>query len=242
MSQPQDSGPATIGVAVLSAPLVGAAWLALLERSECLRGRGVYPDAAALLAACRHDPAHAQVVLVDAAAADTVAIVHRLREGGCGWPLVALVTAADEEAMGAAIRAGALGVVDRRDEPARLFKALEKVAQGELWLDRLTAGRLFVSLVRWHAGAAPEAETPQQRWAQLTGRERRIIEELVRSPGVPVKVIARRLLISDSTLRNHLTQIYAKLGVPGRVALQDSVVRHGLIPVPGAAAVTAAGW
>ena len=54
----------------------------------------------------------------------------------------------------------------------------------------------------------------------LTNKERRTVAAVVADASAPAKVLAERLCISEHTLRNHLTSIYAKLEVPGRLGLQ----------------------
>jgi two-component system, NarL family, nitrate/nitrite response regulator NarL len=129
------------------------------------------------------------------------------------------------EQQDAAVLAGARGVIQKRESPALLLKALEKVHQGELWVGRAATSRIF-ELARKTVGQLPDPEQP--RIASLTPRERQAIAALASDATAPGKVIAARLHISEHTLRNHLTVIYSKLGMPNRLALYAYARQHGL--------------
>lgn len=113
----------------------------------------------------------------------------------------------------AAVR-GARGVVSKKAEPETLLRAIEKVHQGELWLDRGTLGRAMTTL------ASPQKHAPDaSKLSALTCKERLIVNTLVREKGARNKIIANKLHISEHTLRNHFTTIYDKLQVSGRMEL-----------------------
>ena len=131
-----------------------------------------------------------------------------------------------------AILQGASGVV-RKDEtpPSVLLKAISKVHEGQLWLDRSTTGRVFVQFSRRKRDGAEE--TARRKLETLTEREHDVVRTLVTQPGADNKRLARNLHIGEHTLRNHLSRIYDKLGVPNRVELYLFAQRHGG-PGPGA--------
>ena len=132
----------------------------------------------------------------------------------------------DPSVQDSAVLAGARGVVEKEDTAETILKAIEKVHQGELWLDRITAGRIFVELSR---SSAPQAIGPErQKISNLTARERQIVSEIASEAGTPIKTIADRLHISEHTLRNHLTSIYEKLGVVNRFELYAYANKHGI--------------
>lgn len=117
---------------------------------------------------------------------------------------------------------GASGFVGK-DQPAQvILTAIERVHAGEIWLDRASVGELITALTH------PHCDIESQRIASLTSRERDIIAHLVRSEGKPNKVQADQLGLAEHTLRNHLSVIYAKLGVKTRLALYMYALRHGL--------------
>ena len=123
-----------------------------------------------------------------------------------------------------AMMLGASGFIGK-DQPAQtILTAIERVQAGELWIDRASMGQVFSALTRAEPKCDPEAE----RIASLTQKERDIIATLARSEGKPNKVLADQLSMAEHTLRNHLSTIYAKLGVRTRLALYMYAMRHGL--------------
>jgi two-component system nitrate/nitrite response regulator NarL len=120
-----------------------------------------------------------------------------------------------------AILRGACGVLHKDDTPELLLKAIRKVYQGELWLDRNSTGRLFVELSRHKGPSAAKSAL-----ASLTDREHDVVRSLVKQPGADNKTLASTLHIGEHTLRNHLSRIYDKLGVPNRFELYIFAQRH----------------
>jgi DNA-binding NarL/FixJ family response regulator len=119
---------------------------------------------------------------------------------------------------------GARGVV-RKEEPAELLlKAIERVHQGELWLDRGMTGRIFVELGRANGASAREPENPELM--SLTAREREIVAQLGADPGADNRKLAGKLGMGEHTLRNHLSRIYGKLGLSNRFELYLFAHRH----------------
>lgn len=128
-----------------------------------------------------------------------------------------------------AVLAGARGVVDKRDSAAALIllKAIEKVHEGEIWIDRNATSRIFLELARKKTDEDKDPE--RQKIANLTRRECQTIASLAAAPSAPGKLLAESLHISEHTLRNHLTSIYSKLGMTNRVELYAFAHRHGLV-------------
>ena len=140
---------------------------------------------------------------------------------------VLLVTSSgDETSFDSAVMAGVRGVVRTTEAPAALLKAVEKVHEGELWIDRGATSRIFMEMARQKAA---ERDNPERsKIATLTMRERQTIVAVARDASAPGKVIADRLCISEHTLRNHLTSIYHKLGLSNRLDLYAFATRHSL--------------
>ncbi len=121
---------------------------------------------------------------------------------------------------------GVRGVVRPQDEPQVLLKAIEKIHEGELWIDRGATARIFMELARRKADDA--ADPVMARIRTLTAREREMIRAVAREAAAPGKVIASHLCISEHTLRNHLSSIYGKLGLSNRMDLYTFATRHRL--------------
>jgi len=125
-----------------------------------------------------------------------------------------------------AVLAGVRGLVKKCDPPTTLLKAIEKVHEGELWIDRGATSRIFVAMARRKASEGDDPE--KTKIATLTSRERQTIVAVTSDAAAPAKVIAGRLCISEHTLRNHLTSIYSKLNLASRLDLYAYATRHSL--------------
>jgi two-component system nitrate/nitrite response regulator NarL len=126
----------------------------------------------------------------------------------------------------AAIRSGARGVVHKKDKAETILKAIEKVHEGEFWLDRTTTARIFVELSQ--SRGAPREDPAKAKVSQLTAREREVISALVTDPTANYGKIAEKLHISEHTVRNHITSIYDKLGIQNRIELFLFASKHEL--------------
>ena len=124
---------------------------------------------------------------------------------------------------------GARGVLHKSASADLVLRAIEKVAAGEIWLDGKLMGEVMGRLTgRVPASAKPDGNAA--RAASLTPREREIVATLSRLPGAKQLAVADELGMSEHTLRNHLTTIYSKLGVRGRLELHVWAAEHGLVP------------
>jgi DNA-binding NarL/FixJ family response regulator len=140
--------------------------------------------------------------------------------------ILVLTGSADLAMLDRAVLAGARGIVKKREPPAALLKAIEKVHEGELWIDRGATSRIFMEMARQKASGRNDPE--KSKIATLTMRERQTIIAVASDAAAPGKVIAGRLCISEHTLRNHLTSIYSKLGLSNRLDLYAYASRHSL--------------
>jgi two-component system nitrate/nitrite response regulator NarL len=113
-----------------------------------------------------------------------------------------------------AVIQGARGVVHKQKPASTILRAIDKVHNGEIWLDRHSMGHVVNALMRGQK-ADPEAS----KIAALTPKERHIVDVLMNEKGARNKVLADKLQMSEHTLRNHLTAIYGKLQVGGRLEL-----------------------
>lgn len=132
----------------------------------------------------------------------------------------------DEALLDRAIRAGARGLL-RKDAPAELvIKAIDKVNDGELWIEHAMMSRVFSELTRPPPARKPDPEAAKV--ATLTPREHKIIASIVSGNGALNRSLAESLFISEHTLRNHLVSIYKKLGVGNRLELYVYAIKHHL--------------
>lgn len=134
-----------------------------------------------------------------------------------GGRVLILSVVDDRELLNCAVLNGAYGIIRKEDPPDTILKAIERVHEGERWLDRVATGQLFMSLAGNSHKATPDPEA--QKLATLTSKELEIIAALVSHPGASTRELAELLHVSEHTMRNHLSQIYSKLDVANRLEL-----------------------
>ena len=123
-------------------------------------------------------------------------------------PAVLVLTMLEnDDSVFAAMRAGARGYLLKGSTGAEIGRALDGVANGEVVFSSGIAERV---LAFFAGGSRREA----QPFPQLTEREREILDLVAR--GLTNAAIARRFVISDKTVRNHVSNVFAKLQVAGR--------------------------
>lgn len=138
-----------------------------------------------------------------------------------------LTRLSDTNLQDRAVIHGARGVLDKSATNEQILTALAKVHEGQVWLDRVATGRVFVELSRIGT-RKPAASSVSDKIATLTEREHEILAFITQNSGEPGKSLAAKLRISESTLRNHLTSIYDKLGVANRNGLLAYAYQTGL--------------
>jgi len=124
-------------------------------------------------------------------------------------PAVLVLTMSDDnDSVFAALRAGARGYLLKESSSEDIIRAVRSVAHGEAVFGPRIADRL----VAFFAAAAP-GRGPDP-FPQLTAREREILDFLAQ--GCDNLTIARRLVVSDKTVRNHVSAVLTKLQVASR--------------------------
>jgi two-component system, NarL family, nitrate/nitrite response regulator NarL len=113
-----------------------------------------------------------------------------------------------------AIRRGAMGIVLKQQAAELLLKAIRKVHEGEVWIDRGMMGSVLSDV---RSERREEQKPEVTKIASLTPREREVIALV--SEGLKNKAIGQRLFISETTVTHHLSSIYSKLGVADRLEL-----------------------
>jgi two-component system, NarL family, nitrate/nitrite response regulator NarL len=134
---------------------------------------------------------------------------------------VIVVTAAeDDRDVVRAMRLGARGVVLKQSASDLLLKSIRKVYDGEIWLDnRMTAE--VINAFKKSAEAGQRREKPL-----LSEREREIVQLVAQ--GFRNREIGEKLFISEQTVKNHLHNIFDKLGVSDRLELALYAIHHRL--------------
>lgn len=184
------------------------------------------PEAIALV---RKHPADVILLDMDLAGESSLDAIPELIAASKARVLV-LTGVRDPSIHDRAVLAGARGVVGKGESAETILMAIEKVHEGQLWLNRGATSRIFMEFSRRNSNQPMNAE--ERRIATLTDRERKIVCVLSAHASTPAKAIADQLCISEHTLRNHLTSIYSKLGVASRLELFEYAHKRGLDTPP----------
>jgi len=124
-------------------------------------------------------------------------------------PAVLVLTMLEnDDSVFAAMRAGARGYLLKGATGAEIGRALDGVANGEVVFSSGIAERVLAFFAGRGARREPEP------FPQLTEREREILDLVAR--GLTNAAIARKFVLSDKTVRNHVSNVFAKLQVAGR--------------------------
>jgi DNA-binding NarL/FixJ family response regulator len=134
---------------------------------------------------------------------------------------VILLTAMIEQRdIGKALQLGARGVVLKSVATKLLFKSIRCVMNGEYWLGRGAVADLVAAL------REVREESPRRAPYGLTPREVQVVGAVVQ--GLTNREIAQRLVVSEDTVKHHITNIFDKLGVSNRLELALFAVNHQL--------------
>ena len=160
---------------------------------------------------------HPDVVLMDLQMPDVdgVTATRRLLAEAPATQVVVLTSFSDSERIVAALDAGAVGYLLKDAEPEDLLSGIRAAARGESPLHPRAARQLLTA-----RSSARKSEI------ELTPREAEVLG-LVRS-GLANKQIARRLGISERTVKAHLTSTFQRIGVVDRTQAALWAERHGL--------------
>ena len=121
---------------------------------------------------------------------------------------ILIVSMLDDDSVFAALRAGARGYLLKGAEGDATLRAIRTIAEGGTIFSPGIAGRVM----KYFAGEKPESPAP---FPELTEREREILALLAQ--GLSNAEIAKHLVISQKTVRNHISKIFNKLQVSDRL-------------------------
>jgi DNA-binding NarL/FixJ family response regulator len=163
------------------------------------------------------------VILLDLSMPDLdgIGVTQRLRESSPGTKVVLFTSFSDREGILGALDAGAVGYLLKDAEPQEIRSAIQAAARGEAPLAPKAAAALL----------SARGERPSPGDVELTPRERDVLELVI--AGHANKQIARRLGISEKTVKGHLTNVFQRIGVSDRTQAALWAERTGLFRTHG---------
>jgi len=191
--------------------------LALLSPELCVETTPVLADAIELVRLRRPD-----LVLLDwhLADCDGETSICCLREAQCTARIVVLSGETNSELIRRAVDLGAAGFIPKRFSSEMMVEALGRILSGHLFLP---AEALRDPEEQPRSSVALESDP---RFSTLTPRQ--IDVYLAATRGLPNKLIARELNIAESTVKTHLTSVFAALGVRNRTEAAYQASRDGI--------------
>jgi DNA-binding NarL/FixJ family response regulator len=193
----------------------------VLEQAEGIEVVASVGDGSALTAAVRE--LSPDVVLTDLSmpGLDGVAAITQLLGLQPELPILVLTMHEDDAHVFAALRTGARGYLVKGADGSEIVRAVHSVVAGEA----VYGGPVARRIVAFYSGR--QVESPLARaFPDLTPREREVLELL--AAGCRNHEIARRLGMSEKTVRNHVSQVLTKLQVPDRTAAALKAHESGL--------------
>jgi DNA-binding NarL/FixJ family response regulator len=151
-------------------------------------------------------------------------VLQSLKNSGCRSRIIILTASEDKNEFVQAMKLGCSGIVLKQTATELLYKSIRKVYGGEIWLDSHTTAAVMRQF------AAPSrvggAERKGRERSPLSQREREIVALVAQ--GFKNKEIAEKIFISEQTVKNHLHNIFDKLGVSDRLELALYAIHNNL--------------
>jgi NarL family two-component system response regulator LiaR len=149
---------------------------------------------------------------------DGIEAIRQIAAREPGLRILVLTSFAADDKVLPAIKAGALGYILKDSEPSELVQAIQQVHRGEPSLQPSIAQKLLKELRRPSAG--PPTPDP------LTAREVEVLRLVAK--GLSNPEIARRLVVTEATVRTHVSNILGKLHLANRVQATLYALREGI--------------
>lgn len=155
---------------------------------------------------------------------DGVEATARVRAEHPETEVVVLTTYTDDDSVLAALRAGARGFLTKDADAEAIARALHAAAAGQSTVD----GEVQRRLVEAATGGVQKRATPAEPTEGLTPREVDVLRLI--ASGLSNTEIARRLVVSEATVKTHVNHLFAKAGLRDRAQAVAYAYRSGLVP------------
>ena len=155
---------------------------------------------------------------------DGLATLQRLQAMKHRTKVIVLTASEDKNEFIQAMKFGTSGIVLKQTATELLIKSIRKVYAGEIWLDSHTTAAVMRQFAT--ADDMPAAPPPPRERPPLSQREREIVALVAQ--GFKNKEMAEKMFISEQTVKNHLHNIFDKLGVSDRLERALYAIHHNL--------------
>ena len=159
---------------------------------------------------------------------DGLATLQRLQIAKNKTRVIVLTASDDKNEFVQAMKLGTSGIVLKQTATELLIKSIRKVHAGEIWLDSHTTAAVMrqfsTALDGAHSSASGTGKGRER--SPLSAREREIVALVAQ--GYKNKEMAEKMFISEQTVKNHLHNIFDKLGVSDRLELALYAIHKGL--------------
>jgi DNA-binding NarL/FixJ family response regulator len=157
---------------------------------------------------------------------DGLSVLQALQQTGTRTRIIVLTASEDKNEFVQAMKLGCSGIVLKQTAPDLIVKSIRKVHAGEIWLDSHTTAAVMRQFQTGTEASGSASAGKGRERSPLSMREREIVALVAQ--GYKNKEMAEKMFISGQTVKNHLHNIFDKLGVSDRLELALYAVHRGL--------------
>src|SRR6202167_3501833 len=156
---------------------------------------------------------------------DGLSALQALQQTNKRTRVIVLTASEDKNEFVQAMKLGCSGIVLKQTAPELIVKSIRKVHGGEIWLDSHTTAAVMRQFAAPGEISGGGSGKTRER-SPLSQREREIVQLVAQ--GYKNKEMAEKMFISEQTVKNHLHNIFDKLGVSDRLELALYAIHKGL--------------
>jgi DNA-binding NarL/FixJ family response regulator len=157
---------------------------------------------------------------------DGLAALQALQQTNRRTRVIVLTASEDKNEFVQAMKLGCSGIVLKQTAPDLIVKSIRKVNSGEIWLDSHTTAAVMRQFSTGLETSSGVGGGKGRERSPLSTREREIVALVAQ--GYKNKEMAEKMFISEQTVKNHLHNIFDKLGVSDRLELALYAIHKGL--------------
>jgi len=203
-------------------PIFIAGLKRLLESNEHYEVKAIANGCKDALSSINFDDIDIALVDINMPGGNGIDLLKAIKQKRPDCRVVMLTIEEDEDTIYKAMKEGAQGYILKQDSPERLLKSIQACVDGEI----LLSNQIYSKVVDRIKKVSPPEKSQSVIFKKLTDREIEITQLIVQGKSNPQ--IAQELFISESTVKNHISNILHKLEMKDRVELAILAVREGI--------------